>query len=167
MIMAYGNAGYHESVIYYTCKNCSGPNICCFYVILSYLSYCLFLGETLVFEFVSVHIFSAVQDSDLNSAFTVSTSFGWLLFSSDSTDKLILIYTSLAYVTTLCCSLRRPGHLFDSFLNICNYFTIVLVCFGSIVGEPTHFSCIGLSTSSFWIRRENDPPLLHFSLINQ
>lgn len=83
---------------------------CCFYIILSYLGYCLFLGETFVSEFVLVPFFSVVPDSDFNSVFITSASFGWLLLiPSRGTDKLALICTSLAYEIALCGSLERTG----------------------------------------------------------
>jgi len=103
--------------------------------------------------------FFEVLDLDFNSAFTTSTSFGWLLLiSSGSTDRLVLFCISLVYETALCGPLRGPGQLFDPFPTICNCFNIILVCFGSIIKELTHFSFIGSSTSSsFWIRSGKYP----------
>jgi len=91
---------------------------------------------------VLVHLFSSVPDLDFNNAFTASASFRWLLFPSEGTDRLVLIRTSLPFVTALCGPLRGPGHLFDIFLAICIYFSTVLVCFWSIVREPTLFFCL-------------------------
>jgi hypothetical protein len=57
----------------------------------SYLNYCLFLDETLIFEFVLVLFFSVVSVSDFDSVFTTSTSFEWLyLIPSGGIDRLVL-----------------------------------------------------------------------------
>jgi hypothetical protein len=55
------------------------------------LGYCLLLGETLVFEFVLVSLFSAVLNSDFSSTFIALSSFGWLLlFPSGGRNRLVL-----------------------------------------------------------------------------
>jgi len=69
--------------------------------------------------------------------------------------RLVLICISLSSITALYSPLREPGHLFDQFLTICNYFSIILVYFESItVGELNLFiylfSFIRLSTSSIF-----------------
>jgi hypothetical protein len=66
--------------------------------------------------------------------------------------------------------LVRPLERIRSFVwfisTICNYFSTVVVCFGSIVGELTPFSIIGSSApSSFRIRSEKDFPCNHFLII--
>jgi hypothetical protein len=118
------------------------------------------LWETFIFEFVFILFFSIVSDSGFNSAFTTSAFFGWLLLiPSGGIDRLVLLCTSLTYKTALYSPLKELSHLFVPFLTFCIYFSTILVCSGSIIGEPTPFSFIRLVTSSsFWIRSGKDPP---------
>jgi len=117
---------------------------CCLFasIILCCLGYSLPLGEILVFGFVLVLVplYSAVSYLDSNSASTASASFGWLsLFPSRGKDRPALLCAPLAFVITLCGPLRGPGHFFDLFPTLYNYFSIVLVWFGSIVGSSPIF----------------------------
>jgi hypothetical protein len=113
------------------------------------LGYCLLLGETLVFKFVLEFFFFVVSVSDSYNIFTTSASFGWLLLiPSEDIDRLVFLCTSFAYETVLCGPLKRLSHLFVLFPICCIYFSIVLVCFGSIVRDPIPFSFIGSITSS-------------------
>jgi hypothetical protein len=146
---------------------------CCFYGLLSYLGYCLLLGETFVFEFVLVLFFTVVSIVIFNSIFSSSASFGWLLIPSEDIDRLVLFCIHFAYETTLRGPLKRLGHFMSHFLPLERtgsfyvqfptfyiYFSTVLISAESIVGEPTHFSFIGSATSSsFRIRSDKDPPL--------
>jgi len=38
------------------------------------------------------------------------------------TDRFALIYSPFAFIIALCNLLRGPGHLFDPFHTLCNYF---------------------------------------------
>jgi hypothetical protein len=130
-------------------------------VSLIFIGLILMYVETFVIEFVLVLLSSTIPNSDFNSASTTSASFRWLLlFPSGDSDRFALICAHFASVTALSDLLREPSHLFDPFPIICNYFINVLVCFGSIVGEPTPFLFIRLSTPFFfWMRSGNDPLL--------
>jgi hypothetical protein len=99
------------------------------------------LLETFVTEIVVVPLVTIVLVSDFRSAFMASAFF-WQLFliTSGGTNRFALIYASFASKIALCGPLIGPGHLLVLFSTFCNYFHIVLVCFGSIVGEPTLFS---------------------------
>jgi hypothetical protein len=105
-----------------------------------------------------VPLFFTVSDANFSSASTTSASFRWLsLFPSRCSDRFVLISVSLASVIALCDSLRGLYHLFNQFLTLCNYFSTVLDCFGSIIEEPTSFSFIGSSIfSSFQINSVKD-----------
>jgi hypothetical protein len=50
-------------------------------------------------------------------------------------NRFALICAHFTSITSLCGPLIGPGHLFDIFPTICNYFNIVLVCFGFVIGE--------------------------------
>jgi hypothetical protein len=45
------------------------------------MGYCLLLGETLVFGFMLIPLYSAVSDSDSKNVFTTLASFPWLFLS--------------------------------------------------------------------------------------
>jgi hypothetical protein len=82
--------------------------------------------------------------SDYDSAFLTLASFTWLLFVlSGSSDRFTLICVTFAYEIAFYGSLRGPGHSFNPFSTIYNYFYTVLVCFESIVDEPTTFLVLG------------------------
>lgn len=91
------------------------------------LGFNLPLGETIVSEFVLVPFFSAVPDLDYYSASIALAVFKWLLFPSESTNGFALLWVPLTFLTALYNYLRRLGHLFNTFLTFCNYFSIVLV----------------------------------------
>lgn len=137
-------------------------HLCCMGYCLSFLMWFYFFVETFVTEFVLVPLFSVAPDADSNSASTASTFFRWLsLFPSTGLDMFTLIYAFLASIIALCGLLRGPGHLFNLFSTLYDYFSTDLVCFWSIVKEPTLFSFIGSSTlSSFWIKSVYDPFLI-------
>ena len=145
---------------------------CCFVLLLCFVGYCLLvfywfvsLVETFVTEFVLVPLFTTILFLDFSNAFIALASFLWLLLvTSGGSDRFTLICAPFASETALRDPLRRPGHLFVPFPTFCNYFSIALVCFGSIVREPTPFSFLGLSPLSFRIRNEMDPSLYPFSL---
>jgi hypothetical protein len=69
-------------------------------------------------------------------------------------DELVLIYLPFTFKTVLCGILKGPGIFVSHFLR----FQRCFIWSGSTIGEPTHFSLIGLSTSfSFRIRSGMDP----------
>jgi hypothetical protein len=138
---------------------------CCFVLILCFVGYCLLafywfvsLVKTFVTDLVLVPLFTTVLFTDFNSTFIASVSLWWLLLvTSGGLDRFALICAPFASKTVLCGPLREPGYLFVPFPTFCNYFCTVLVCFGSIVGEPIPFLFLGsFSPSSFRIRSRND-----------
>jgi hypothetical protein len=121
-----------------------------FLLLLCCLGFSLPLEETIVSGFMLVPLFFAFPDLDYYSTCTTSVTFGWLLlFPSGDTYRLALHCATLAFLTALCDPLSGPGHLFDQFPTFCNYFSIILVWFGSIIREPIHFSFLGSSTTFF------------------
>ena len=137
-------------------------------LLLCFMGYCLLvfywfvsLVETFVTELVLVPLFTTVLFTDFSNAFIALASFWWLiLVTSGGLDRFALICAPFASETALRGPLRGSGHLFVPFPTFCNYFRIVLICFGSIVGEPTPFSFFGLSPpSSFRIKSGKDPSL--------
>ena len=122
-------------------------------LLLCFVGYCLLtfywfvsLAETFVIEFVLVPLFTIVLVTDFSSTFIASASFRWLLLvTSGDSYRFALICVPFAYETALCNPLRGLGHLFFLFPTFCNYFRTTLVCFGSIIGEPTPFLFLGSS----------------------
>jgi hypothetical protein len=163
----------HHTLVNMLCSLCPAPLLLfsdCFVVFLLFFlggglclpNFILFFGHIQFMEafdpiFVLVHLSSAISHSKLDSAFTSSTSFRWLLlFICGGSYMLALIYVSFVFVIALYSPLRRPSHLFDLFLTICIYFCIVLFHFLSIVGKPIiFFLVLGFSNVSFfWIKSE-------------
>ena len=97
-----------------------------------------------------VPLFSVVSLSDYDNAFSASTSLGWLCrwFYTGFSDRLALIYFSFVSVIALCNPLRGSSHLFVPFLTYCNYFYVVLVCFGVYYWRTHPFFILGLLTFS-------------------
>jgi hypothetical protein len=114
--------------------------------------------ETFVAEIVVVPLFTTILVSDFSSAFMASAFFRRLfLITSGGTNRFALIYASFASETALCGPLIGPGHLFVLFPTFYNYFRIVLVCFGSIVGEhppPPPFIIFMIVLSFFLLDQE-------------
>jgi hypothetical protein len=72
----------------------------------------------------------------------------------------ILICFPFTFITALSGPLKGSDNLFVSFPTFCSYLCVVLVCFGSNVGESTPFSLFGLTTlSSVRIKSRMDPLL--------
>jgi hypothetical protein len=105
--------------------------MCCVGYCLSNLTWFYLLGEIFVTKFALVTLSSAVSDSNSNSVsiLPLQSSFGDCRYQFSSGDRFASICAHVAFVTALCNSLRGPGHLFDPFSTICNYFSIILVCF--------------------------------------
>jgi len=92
------------------------------------LGFSLLLGETLVFGFVLVPLFSVGLDLDYNIACTAPTIFGWLsLFPSEGTDGLAFTLCPFSFFNYLVHPIERPYYLFDQFSTFCNYFNTILV----------------------------------------
>jgi hypothetical protein len=140
---------------------------CCFVLLLCFVGYCLLafywfvsLVQTFITELVLVPLFTTVLFTDFSSAFIASASFRWLLLvTSGGSNRFALICAPFASETTLRDPLRGRGHLFVPFPTFCNYFRTALVCFGSIIGEPTPFSFLGSFPPSFRIRGGKDPSI--------
>jgi hypothetical protein len=120
------------------------------------------LVETFVTELVLVPLFTTVLFTDFSSAFIASVSFWWLLLvTSGGSDRFALICAPIASETALRGPLRGPGRLFVPFSTFYNYLCIALICFGSIVGEPTPFSFLGsFPPSSFQEWKGSFPVIL-------
>jgi hypothetical protein len=119
----------------------------------------LFLRESIVFEFVLITLFIVVQFMDFISVVTVLPIFWWLLqVSSGNVVGLVLIYFPFTFIIALSGPLKGPDHLFVPFPTFCSYLYVVLVWFGSNVGESIPFSLFGLTTfSSVRIKSGTDP----------
>jgi hypothetical protein len=80
------------------------------------------------------------HNSNFDSAYFASSSFClMLLVPSGGSCRFSLICTIFAFTTALCGPLRGLGYSVDPFPTLYNYLYIVLVCFWSIVREPTPF----------------------------
>jgi hypothetical protein len=127
------------------------------FVVVCYLFGLWYFDLSMETEFVLVLLFLIVPTLDYDSAFLASASSQWLLLvPNGGLDRFVLIYVPFTSVTALCGPLSGPCHLFDSFLNYCNYLCTILVYFESIVGELTPFSFLGSLISSCKIRSGED-----------
>jgi hypothetical protein len=94
-------------------------------------------------------------NSNFDSASFASSSFClMLLVPSGGSHRFSLICTIFAFTTALCGPLRGLGYSFDPFSTLYNYFYIVLVCFWSIVREPTPFFVFRITHSIFLLDQE-------------
>jgi hypothetical protein len=81
-----------------------------------------------------------------------------LQVSSGNAVGLVLIYFPFTFIIALSGPLKGPDHLFVPFPTFCSYLYVVLVWFGSNVGESIPFSLFGLTTfSSVRIKSGTDP----------
>ena len=103
--------------------------------------------------------FLSVSDLDLTSAFSVQTSFGWLMFCAGGADEFGP-FEVLTHVIRVCEPLevydfrmlilllkppyavpwRGLSHLFGPFPTLVHLFALIFFVFMSIVGESTPFS---------------------------
>lgn len=92
---------------------------CCVSVIFFVLGVCLHvfswsdpIVETFDLIFILVHLFSSVPDSDLDSAFTTSASFLWLLlFLYGSSNRFALIRTFFCFCNLFVQPFEKTGSL--------------------------------------------------------
>ena len=92
---------------------------------------------------------------DFDNASFASFSF-WLmlLVPSGGSHKFSLICAIFTSTIALCSPLRGPSHSFDPFSTLYNYFYTVLVCFWSIIGEPTPFFIFRITHYIFLLDQE-------------
>jgi hypothetical protein len=77
--------------------------------------------------------------------------FGWLVLCAIAIGFAQFCYP-FTFIAASCGRLTGPGHLFNPFPILWFNFSIVLVWFGSTVGEPNPFSNFRSTTfSSIWI----------------